>query len=110
MIQDSHHEVEVVLAAERRLVASWSGDLVVREQRGRTVQLQRVPEWCAAYDCALENMVERQWRASIHGVASVWMSAWIDAGQPNLAGSFRGGQPCPWWRRFLGRCLVEPVE
>ena len=110
VIQESHNEVELVLVAERRLVASWSGDLVVREQRGRTVQLQRVPQWCAAYDRAMEGMVARQWRASIHGVASVWMSAWIDAGQPDLSGSFRGGQSCAWWRRVLKRCSVEPVE
>ena len=64
------------LEFERELVEGWEGDLVVREQRGRVMQLQRVPEWCDAYHGVLDGMVERRWRHSIHGVASVWTSAW----------------------------------
>ena len=77
-----------------------------REERGRTVQVQRVQPWCDVYHARLDGMVERQWRAAIHGVASLWWSAWIDAGQPDLGGVF--DRPvCRWWQRIRGRCALE---
>lgn len=101
-IRASHAAVDSVLEFERELVEGWEGDLVVREQRGRVMQLQRVPEWCDAYHGALDGMVERRWRHSIHGVASLWTTAWVEAGQPDLATAL---QPEPkgllrWWRRL----------
>jgi hypothetical protein len=33
----------------------------------------------------MDGMVERRMRAAIHAVASVWYTAWIDAGQPDLS-------------------------
>lgn len=103
-VHRSHAAVDSVLDFEAELVASWEGDLVVREARGRTVQLQRVEPWCAAYHARLDGMVERQWRASIHSVASLWWSAWIDAGQPDLGLVFPEHRACNWWRRLCGRC------
>ena len=49
-----------------------------------------------------KRMVERRWRHSIHGVASLWTTAWVEAGQPDLATAL---QPEPkgllrWWRRL----------
>lgn len=101
-IRASHAAVDSVLEFERELVEGWEGDLVVRERRGRVMQLQRVPEWCDAYHGALDGMVERRWCYSIHGVASLWITAWVEAGQPDLATAL---QPEPkgllrWWRRL----------
>lgn len=104
VVHRSHAAVDSVLAMEAELVASWSRDLVVREERGRTVQLQRVEPWCSAYHDRLGGMVERQWRAAIHGVASVWWSAWVDAGQPDLEQVLGANEACGWWRRVRGRC------
>ena len=100
----SHAAVDGVLEFERKLVEGWEGDLVVREQRGRVMQLQRVPEWCDAYHGALDGMVE-------HGGGATPSMAWLDlldhegqveAGQPDLATAL---QPEPkgllrWWRRL----------
>lgn len=104
VVLESHSCVDSVLSLERELVAEWPGDLMVREERGRVVQKQRVPEWCGLYDQALEGMVERRWRRSIQGVASLWMSAWVDAGQPNLDALFMDGTKCGWWKRLFGPC------
>ena len=41
-------------------------------------------EFIAEYNFALSNMVERRLQSSIKAVGSLWYSAWIDAGQPNL--------------------------
>lgn len=107
-IQESHAAVDSVLRLDREAVAAWSGDLVVREQRGRVVQQQRVVSWCKGYHDQLDGMVERRWRASIHGVASLWWSAWVEAGQPNLEGVLGAIPPCSVWRRWRKKC--SPLE
>jgi hypothetical protein len=40
--------------------------------------------FCTMYHNMLSGMVERRLRASIMRVGSVWYTAWIDAGQPDL--------------------------
>ena len=51
----------------------------------------------------LAGMVEAQWRASIVGVSSLWYSAWVDAGEPDLTGVFEPAVARPWWRRWRER-------
>lgn len=36
------------------------------------------------YHKSLDNMVERRMRESIHLIGSIWFTAWVDAGQPEL--------------------------
>jgi hypothetical protein len=36
------------------------------------------------YHSMLRGMVERRMRNSIHMVGSIWYTAWVDAGQPDL--------------------------
>ena len=38
-----------------------------------------------AYNDKLKGMVERRMRQSIFAVASFWYTAWVNAGQPDLA-------------------------
>ena len=40
--------------------------------------------YSTAYHKMLDGMVERQMHSSIVSIGSVWYSAWIDAGQPNM--------------------------
>ena len=40
--------------------------------------------FCAYYHQLLNGMVERRARASIDLIGSLWFTAWVDAGQPNL--------------------------
>lgn len=42
------------------------------------------PEYAAAYQAGLGDMVERRMRRAIGATAALWYSAWIDAGQPKL--------------------------
>ena len=93
----SHGAVDSVLSIEAALVAEWNGDLVVREERGRAVQFSgfSLGAMCTA---RLDGMVERRWRAAIHGVASLWWSAWIDAGRPNLGAVF--DRPVVQWQKL----------
>ena len=52
--------------------------------RNGKVHSEYTTEFIAEYNFALSNMVERRLQSSIKAVGSLWYSAWIDAGQPNL--------------------------
>jgi hypothetical protein len=56
----------------------------VFEQRGTQTVKTYSRSFSRAYHDALNGMVERRMRASILFVGSIWLSAWIDAGQPLL--------------------------
>jgi hypothetical protein len=42
--------------------------------------------FASAYDQKLKGMVQRRMRESIHAIAFFWFTAWMEAGQPDLAG------------------------
>jgi hypothetical protein len=53
-------------------------------RNGRSI-LAPCRDYAAAYQTALQDMMERRMRAAIHAVASAWYTAWVDAGQPDLS-------------------------
>ncbi len=82
----SHMLVDSVLNIERYLSQQFPADLQrCPELRGRVVVSVPCKDYAAAYQSALNGMIERQMRAAIHAVASAWYTAWVDAGQPNLS-------------------------
>lgn len=86
MVFESNSMVDSVLTIERALRLSFPSDrqMCPDMRLGRTV-LAPCRDFSAAYSEALNNMVERRMRASIHAVSSAWYTAWVDAGQPDLA-------------------------
>lgn len=54
------------------------------EQRGQQTIKTYSKKYATAYHNALDDMVERRMRSSIHFVGSLWFTAWVDAGQPDL--------------------------
>jgi hypothetical protein len=54
------------------------------EQRGNAMTKVYSKKFCQAYHTKLNGMVERRMRAAILMVSSVWYTAWVDAGQPDL--------------------------
>ncbi|MEP7266243.1 MAG: zinc dependent phospholipase C family protein [Saprospiraceae bacterium] len=86
MVLKSHSYVDSVLAIEKRLSISIPGDqqYCFDERLGVTVRTQ-CEAYAKAYQKAMSGMVENRMREAILAVGSVWYSAWVDAGQPNLA-------------------------
>lgn len=41
-------------------------------------------KYCSLYKTYLNGMIERQLNSSIHSIGSIWLTAWVDAGQPDL--------------------------
>lgn len=85
IVRESHLLVDSVLSLEKQLAQSFKNK-EIRAYITRNNQLiwNYSDEYARAYHQALKGMVERRMRASIYYTASLWYSAWIDAGQPKL--------------------------
>ena len=83
-ILGAHRVVDSVLQEERKLAIQMGNKKYSFESRG--VQMQKVysQEYAAAYHRIVGQMVERQMRAAIHLTGSIWYTAWVNAGQPDL--------------------------
>ena len=85
IVKASHAEVDSVLKFEAELNAKYAPDKKYSfEDRGKkSVKVYSV-EYTNAYDKMLNGMVERKMRESIITVGSLWYTAWINAGKPDL--------------------------
>ena len=60
-------------------------DKYVLQAKGRAVSKIYNETFCAYYHQLLNGMVERRSQASIDLIGSLWFTAWVDAGQPDLS-------------------------
>ena len=85
VVLDTHSLVDDVLDIEKRLSETWPKDQqYCYDERGVTVSRLPCPEYAAAYQDAMQDMVETQMRKSIHALGSIWYTAWVNGGQPTL--------------------------
>lgn len=85
-VEESHLAVDSVLRIEKELTAEFDGDKKYSfEKRGNTTVKVYSQDFSQAYHQRLNNMVERRLKASISAVGSIWYTAWVDAGQPDLS-------------------------
>ena len=83
---DSHSMVDSVLDFERNLRITFPSDRqMCPDMRNGLSVMAPCREYAAAYQAALQDMMERRMRAAIHAVGSAWYTAWVDAGQPDLS-------------------------
>ncbi|MGZ6523347.1 MAG: zinc dependent phospholipase C family protein, partial [Bacteroidia bacterium] len=55
------------------------------ENRGSTLMKVYSKEYTEEYDKMLNGMVEHRMRAAIITVGSMWYTAWVNAGKPDLS-------------------------
>lgn len=86
IILESHSYVDSVLLIEKRLRATWDKSEIYcyDERSGRIVRIE-CEAYAAAYNKAMDGMVESRLRKAIKSVGSSWYTAWVDAGQPQLS-------------------------
>lgn len=86
IVLQSHLLVDSVLSIEKRLSLNFSQDnmFCFDDRLGLTVRTQ-CRDYAQAYQQAMRGMVEDRWRATILAIGSCWLTAWIDAGQPDLS-------------------------
>ena len=82
----AHGHLDSVLSIEKRLSKEFPLDrqFCYDERLSQTVRIQ-CEEYADAYSRAMGTMVEDQMRSSIHAIGSLWYTAWVNAGQPDLS-------------------------
>lgn len=84
-VRASHAALDSVLNFEKKVSTEIGlNEKYAYEQRGSTLTKVYARKFCEAYHKSLNGMVERRLRAAILMVSSVWYTAWVDAGQPDL--------------------------
>lgn len=85
VVLESHQLVDSVLLIEKRLSQTFPSDQItcMEERLGHTIKTY-CSDYAKAFSERLEGQVERRMRDAILAVGSVWFTAWVDAGQPNL--------------------------
>jgi hypothetical protein len=84
-VKASHAAVDSVLKFEAELNAKYSPDKKYSfENRGASMMKVYSKEYTEDYDKMLNGMVERRMRQAIITVGSLWYTAWVNAGKPNL--------------------------
>jgi hypothetical protein len=92
--QGSFGALDSVLGFERKLNASYDADKkYAYEQRGQKQVKIYSKDYATRYHQMLGGQVERRMRSSILAVASIWYTAWVDAGQPDLNLLLEGAIP-----------------
>lgn len=87
---------DTVLRLEKKLRSQFESDQVYAfEERNGQLTRQFSAAYTLAYNKLLNGMIERRMLASIEAVASFWLTAWANAGQPPLGslGRDRHSQP-----------------
>lgn len=85
IVESSHTLVDSVLSIEKTLSQTVPEHLRKSYiERNNILALNYSDYYASQYHMALQGMVARRMRASVHAVGSLWYSAWVDAGQPDL--------------------------
>lgn len=91
VVFDSHALLDSVMAIEKHLSLTYPSDqqYCYEERLERTVRTQ-CEAYATTYHKAMDGMVETRMRDAIHSIGSVWFTAWVDAGQPDLTQLLKG--------------------
>lgn len=85
IVLQSASAADSVLLFEKRLSDQYLPDQKYAfEERNGMIVKQYSSSFAIAYNDLLNDMVQRRMRQSIFAVASLWYTAWVNAGQPQL--------------------------
>lgn len=82
-VRQAHNHLPMVLELERTVTQKLGEHrkYTVEERNGQA-QKTYSEKFCKQYHQAMEGMVETQMQACVSLVASLWFTAWVNAGQP----------------------------
>jgi hypothetical protein len=84
-VEQSFNAKDSVLEFEKILNENFPSDQKYAvEDRGRATMKVYSQDYSLKYNEMLDGMIERRMRATIIAVGSLWYTAWVNAGQPNL--------------------------
>jgi len=86
VLKESYAAHDSVLKFEKELSNNFDPDRkYAYEQRGTTTVKVYSQEYTTAYNKMLNGQVERRMRSAVLAVGSYWYTAWVNAGQPDMA-------------------------
>jgi len=86
LVQESHACVDTVFAVETDMRLKYPQDRIfVYDEKGTVIKKQYSKEYCDEFNKRTNNQVERRMRRAVFAVASLWYTAWVNAGQPDLS-------------------------
>src|SRR5699024_4040059 len=105
VVLHSHSLVPEVLDREKEAKMNIENNQhFCMEELGNQLVRTQCPVLAREYLKLMNGMVEAQWSSAIHAIASIWYSAWIDAGEPVLWIESSGSSSLKkGWRRLLNR-------
>lgn len=84
-VEESHSHLDSVLFIEKDLTQKIPSDQKYAfETRGASTVRQYSQQFALAYTNRMGDMVESRMRKAIVMVGSIWYTAWVNAGQPDL--------------------------
>jgi hypothetical protein len=83
-VESAHRAVDSVLREEKKLAEQFGEKRYSFETKGKQTQKVYSKEYARAYHTILDGMVEKQMRLAIKSIGSIWFTAWVDGGQPDL--------------------------
>lgn len=85
-VKQSHVSLDTVLRFEKDLTKEFPTDKKFAfEQRGNLTIQTYSYDFSQEYHKRMNGMVERRMRNAVISVGSMWYTAWVDAGQPDLS-------------------------
>ncbi len=85
VVEESHSYLDSVLLTEKDVTAKIPSDQKYAfETRGKRTVRQYSQQFALAYTNRMGDMVEERMRKAIVMVGSIWFTAWVNAGQPDL--------------------------
>ena len=85
VVEESHSYLDSVLLIEKDLTTTFPSDQKYAfETRGKSTVRQYSQQFALAYTNRMGDMVEGRMRKAIIMVGSIWFTAWVNAGQPDL--------------------------
>lgn len=86
MAFESHRHADTVLSIEKMLRISFpQQEQMCPDVRAQKQILTQCRNYAKAYEVAMNGLVERRMREAILALSSVWYSAWVEAGSPDLS-------------------------
>ena len=89
ILLNSNLYADTALRTEKQLQNTFHGNKYLPPIGKDSTSHIYSPEYVAAYNDVLNGMVEKRFRSAVCDIASVWMSAWVEAGKPNLNKPFK---------------------
>ena len=84
-VKGSHNALDSVFKMEIESTKEIPGNLKYSyERRGNVTTKVYSKEFCDLYHSKMNGMVERRMKRAIISIGSIWYTAWVDAGQPDL--------------------------